>query len=160
MTTIAYKDGVLAADSLATFGSATFKETKITRLPDGTVVAIAGEGSAGNRFLEWLMGEGEEMPEQQDFAALRVTADGVLVYTGEYTTAALTTDPVAIGSGGNFAIAGMHLGMTAAEAVQLATEIDPNSGGPVCVAEYEEPEEEPEETLIWQKLKTYMTSLF
>lgn len=149
MTTICYKDGIVAADSCVSLqteagGSRKFQCEKIFRKickgKDGkkypAIVALAGESSPGMVFLDWL-GSGKEPPRQllidasADFTALILTPQG-LFEADAYCRLDKIIDPFyAIGSGAKAALGAMHAGATARAAVAIACKIDPYSAPPI-----------------------------
>jgi 20S proteasome alpha/beta subunit len=142
MTTIAYKDGVLAADSGASVGNYIIKTTKLVPLPDGGAVACAGAGPIGQGFIRWILGGRDEderpvVESGDEFSAIHMVSDGIFVYMQDTQGPTHTSDPFAIGSGCDFAIAAMHLGATAEEAVELACELDIYCSLPVLSHKYE-----------------------
>lgn len=136
MTTIAYKDGVLAADRLATAHHWTFETTKIRRLTDGRLVAGAGEFPFVLAMYGWL----EAGAVHADFPSHQRDATDwqpilVVLPDGRMQRYERTPFPMevhgpfyAAGSGRDYALMAMHLGKTAAEAVALAAEMDPATG--------------------------------
>lgn len=138
MTIIAFKDGVLAADSAFVqedmmFGTA----EKIWRRQDGTLVGGHGDAGYCEQFREWVMsgeeGEPPAGPETEDgySCGLIVRPDcsleihtprGVLPFNGPY---------YAMGSGSALAIGAMAFGATAQEAVQIAADHCCWCGGPI-----------------------------
>jgi hypothetical protein len=51
MTVIAFKDGIMAADTLAQDGQSRYRVQKIARLPDGGVAGMCGDCAAGYAAL-------------------------------------------------------------------------------------------------------------
>lgn len=139
MTTIAWRDGILAADSRATNGDWMLPgvERKIFPLPNG-VAAISGSLAEAFKLLHWVE-NGQKGPQPGGKVRVVVmTLDGsVRVYEDEYWY----DEPGpfgAYGSGFPAALGAMHAGASAAEAVRCAGLVDPNSGGPVhwvCAAD-------------------------
>ena|SRR3974390_3360906 len=148
MTTIAYKNGILAADSRSTTdseagGSRVFLCEKIFRksVPvDGklteVLLATAGESSAGMVFVDWF-GSGKESPAElfltgdADFTVLVLQPDGLYEYDA-YCRGTKILDPFyAIGSGAKAAMGAMHAGASAKRAVEIACKIDPFSAAPI-----------------------------
>jgi len=154
MTTIAYKDGVLACDSAITDGHLRIIGgglNKFFRFEDddgaGCWVACAGSLSQGLRFVQWFCGHNDELTdkEQDEMEALVLYDDG----TVELYDACLVpsvwdpTRSLAIGSGAAIAMAAMACGKTAAEAVELACEMDIYTAGPVLTGEVAAPSTPP-----------------
>lgn len=137
MTTVVYRDGVLAADSLATLGDTKLHGDykKINRI-NGHLIGVAGGVADCATFLDWCRAGGEltetKAPEGS-YQALVIDPSGKAteVECGKYLPRMNRTKFHAIGSGAPFALAAMYAGATAVEAVKIATKIDTNSGLPV-----------------------------
>lgn len=145
MTTIAYRDGVLAADSRLTYstdggGSRKHLCTKLYRktITEGrrtfeVVIATAGESSPALVFVDWY-GSGKPPPEilrdlGGDFTCLILRPDG-LYEADVYCRPDRINEPFyAIGSGSKEALAAMHCGKSAVQAVRVAAMVDPYTGG-------------------------------
>jgi ATP-dependent protease HslVU (ClpYQ) peptidase subunit len=141
MTTIAYKDGILAADSQVSAGNRICNNDfhKVQRIdsPDYGSVYIAAAGTLSHilemfDFVETLFA-GEE-PEAIKFASdqfqvVMLREDGTLL-EGILTEASTNIlwieceNPWSIGSGSDFAMGAMFAGMSAEEAVSLASRLD------------------------------------
>lgn len=134
MTTIAYRDGVMAADTLASSDGIPCRCTKLFRLDDGRVVGFAGNVEASRLFLEWLRIGGNKPSltdaDRKSFHALVMHPDG---HVDEWETdrvGVTLEDPFyAIGSGRMAALAAMHMGANAVEAIEIARLCDINTGG-------------------------------
>lgn len=134
MTTICWDGKVLAADRMATYGDFKHPVTKIWRLPDGSLVGGAGEYSFILAMVEWLGGRASEFPASQrdkdDWQPiLHITTSGK-VHIYERTPFPLRSHATqfAVGSGKQYALAAMHMGAGAVEAVEVAAHFDPNTG--------------------------------
>lgn len=146
MTTIAYRDGMVAADSRACRGQVIFSDrvTKLRRLRDGRVAAVTGEVARFAAFADWLdqpparRQSADRPPLDDDTTVIVFATDWIEVHevTGSFRLAAA---PFAVGSGMMAARAAMAAGATAERAVAIAIEIDPGSGGPVQTATVEPP---------------------
>lgn len=144
MTTIAYRDGIIAADSRLTVdhGSGTRKHTckKLFRKRVGegkkahdVIIATAGESSPGMVFVDWY-GSGKPVPDLflhlgGDFLCLVLTPDGLFEYDVYCRGELIEEEFYAVGSGGGYALAAMHCGKSAVEAVRVAARIDSFTGG-------------------------------
>lgn len=139
MTTIAYRDGVLAADSLITEnGSRWGAATKIVR--EGRILAGAsGSTALCQRFLAWVSGgRSGECPAMKDGDE---KATGVVFPGGrivvEYDTNArpirLSAPFYASGSGREFAVGAMATGADAESAVRIAAKYDLFTNGRIHV---------------------------
>jgi len=125
MTVIAWDGKTLAADKQYTNAGIRRTGTKIFRLRDG-LAAICGRASESLEMLEWLRGERkpESFPAvcRNSDDSLVVVVAGGKVYSYENTPYPMVyEDPFfAAGSGRDYAMAAMHCGKTAAEAVDIA----------------------------------------
>lgn len=145
MTTIAYKDGIIAADSRATYtteagGSRKHICTKLYRkqITEGrktfdVIIATAGESSPSLVFLDWY-GTGTPIPDVLlhhggDFTCLILRPDGLFEVDVMCRPDPIMEPFYAIGSGAKEALAAMHCGKSAIEAVRVASVYDPYTGG-------------------------------
>jgi hypothetical protein len=150
MTTIAYRDGVLASDSQETRTgeeSASLKlscqklfRVQTTRFntppgvgdPQDVIVATAGESSPGMAFVYWLQTDHDEFPEwlrESDIAILVLTQNGLYEYDGCGLGQKRTERFYAVGTGAPYAFGAMERGASASEAVAIAAMYDPYTGG-------------------------------
>jgi hypothetical protein len=145
VTTIAYRAGIIAADSRMTYttdggGSRKHLCTKLYRktITEGrrtfeAIIATAGESSPALVFVDWY-GSGKPIPEMLrdlggDFTCLILTPRG-LYEADVYCRPDQILEPFyAVGSGSKEALAAMHCGKSAREAVEIASRIDPYTGG-------------------------------
>lgn len=120
----------MAADSGVTGGGMKHRMAKLYRLPCGGMAGLAGDAAACVAFGQWLAGgQKGKRPSMKE-------VDGILVY-GDLRAYSITNawpavplePPIAAGSGGQAALAGLLLGLNAADAVELACKIDPDSFG-------------------------------
>jgi 20S proteasome alpha/beta subunit len=139
VTTIVYRDGVMAADGLSSMGGYTVGNVvKIARGADGRLGGACGDAAFMGEFLKWVAGLVSEAPK-----AVRAEDGcdiGVLVHPGgkievfEPGGAFILDAPYfAMGSGRPVALGAMHQGATAAEAVAAAVTHDTGSGGQITV---------------------------
>lgn len=143
MTTIAYKDGVLAADSMMTGGSVPFRFAtvdKIAHCNDRAVIgAAAGHYRAYPTFLEWIkdgaVGNAPQVEEEAEGVLIRACAGKapeIWLWSGGQTLIRLPDDAfVALGSGERFALGAMYAGADAIDAVRCGIFYDSASGGAV-----------------------------
>lgn len=141
MTTIAYRAGVLAADTAMTMGGTTIGEViKIARRFNGDMAGAAGDAAYNRAFLDWFEG-GEEGPAPEaksdsdcyDRAVIfRAKGKKIEVFEprGRFT---IVADYYAFGSGKSEALGAMWQGAGAEEAVRAAIDLDPHTGGDVTV---------------------------
>lgn len=150
MTTIAFKNGVIAADSRVTVtseegGARNFNTKKLFRKtvqiegkPTDVILATAGESAPGSLFVE-AWGTGKSLPEirelftysEADFSILVVTAEG-LFEVDKWCVLEPVYEPFyAIGSGSKLAMGAMEAGASAQKAVEIACKRDPYTALPV-----------------------------
>lgn len=147
MTTIAYRDGIMAADSRAYAGDRRpigFKQ-KIRRLANGGLFAATSKNPGmTDRLYRWVeeFGVEKDHPEELDVGALVIMPGGaVWYYAGHRSfTGPLTADFFTIGSGEDYAVAAMSMGATAIEAVKIAMQHDVFTAGPIQVEALDAPD--------------------
>lgn len=137
MTTIAYRDGWMVADSSATNGNEWMSgtATKLFRRDDGAVIGSSGDYCASIQLRDWFFsgmtgdgpGEGTRSLIALPNRDLIVLDDGKpakinFVVPGAY----------AIGSGWPVAAAAMLAGADAYRAVEIVCQLDPYSRAPLC----------------------------
>lgn len=139
MTTIAYRKGVMAADSQASWDSGikTCTMKKLSRLR-GHLIGIAGAVHTAGIFLRWFENGAtgdldlKGLDAEEDFIAMVVTpAQEIYTMTRLLTPVLEQAEFFAIGSGAAPAMAAMKMGGSAKRAVEVACEIDLFTGGPV-----------------------------
>lgn len=134
MTTIAFKGGVMAADTRTTAGTTIVpgRATKVLKLHDGSL--IGGAGNADECYLlAKAVEHGYPTPELEHCEALHVRTDGSLwEYQGK-TWVKVNSEFYAIGTGWVPACVAMRFGADARTAVQTAMEFDSHTGGDVDV---------------------------
>lgn len=139
MTTIAYRDGEMAADGRMIQGYAIVSSdcVKIYRRDrDGALAGSAGGTVYAEKFRRWFLEAGEDTPPPEAGETDRgiiafkngvirlYEADGSFVLTDKFT---------AIGSGKEFALGAMEAGADALSAVEIAARRDPGTGGSLIV---------------------------
>lgn len=145
MTTIAYRDGVIAADTMeVTSNSIIGVATKIARRDDGCLAGAAGDAVYSRAFLQWFEG-GEKGNVPEGFSEDGYIDRGVIfrpngiieVYEprGMFET---TAPYYAIGSGRPEALGAMFVGADPEAAVRAAIAHDVHTGGEVIVLRSEE----------------------
>lgn len=133
MTIIAWDGKTLAADRQSTSNNMRRTTCKIYRVSDG-LIAITGSGCHGVALLDWFRGERDPLawPKESGEIAniIHVTRQGVFVYAGDLPAFGepVLDSFVAFGSGRDYAMTAMHLGKTAAEAVEIACLFDVSCG--------------------------------
>src|SRR5690242_20657946 len=150
MTTIAYKNGVIAADSRVTVeseggGARNFDTKKLFRKtvqidgqPTDVILATAGESAPGSLFVE-AWGTGKSLAEirelfaysEPDFTILVVSPKGLFEVDRWCVLEPVYEPFYAIGSGSKIAMGAMEAGASAQKAVEIACKRDPFTALPV-----------------------------
>ena len=133
MTTIAAKasTGEIAADSMVS-GDDSFYLVEKLRRGENSIYGACGDWEKIVSFYQAL--ESKSSPDSDtDVTVLELRSDGIWIYESTIIPAKIKNDFWAIGTGANFAIAAMHLGLTPAEAVKLACLYDTSSHEPIDV---------------------------
>lgn len=140
MTTIAYKDGYLAADSFVAFQAMRFGE--INKIHETKDYWLAGAGTLAVilEFKKYL--EGEEYSkeilsnkeEQTDFILISKKNKKVYICSSCFPTLqSIKAEYYSIGSGCHFAYGAMAAGKSAKEAVKIAAKFDRDTNDKVKV---------------------------
>lgn len=144
MTTIAIRDGVMAADSQVTTvtlhvvgeethasGAHLYDTTKLHRFGPHAW-GLCGNALDVERFREWLNSAMEgDCPLSEDSTVLFAMDDGTLVLFEAQETLRIETPYYAIGSGHKYAMGAMAAGASAKRAVKAAKRHDCATGGKV-----------------------------
>lgn len=141
MTVIAYRDGVLAGDTLISGGSSGTRYGQFTKIVKhhGHLMGFAGAAAAMTKLRSILLavpadkfGPDMDLDFDGDVGCLLVTPDGTAYfYEGESTPGFFTvTAPFfALGSGEQIALGAMAAGASAPEAVRIAIDLSSGCGG-------------------------------
>ena len=137
MTTVAWDGKTLATDSQQT---TTFIMTagveKLMRIPDGPAFASCGKYSDRVSLARWLSGASPEKPKiEEGFLAVVIDGGEAILYDNNLVPMEIRP-PFACGSGQEFAMGAMLAGADARQAVKIAIELDPNSGGDVQAIDF------------------------
>lgn len=138
MTTVAFRDGVMAADSACHDGSTfTHRLQKIHRMPNGALAAFAGDVEQAMALFDWLKGgQRGRKPKSRDVSVLYVTPQRkILHYNGGRKAHVIAEPFYCIGSGADIAFGAMFAGADAKTAVRAAIKRDAFSRGPVTSKE-------------------------
>ena len=132
MTTIAAKasTGEIAADSMVS-GDDSFYLVEKLRRGKNSIYGACGDWDKCLKMLQVLSESGGDLDSDMDVTVLEIRNDGLWIYEGTIIPARIKNDFWAIGTGSGYAIAGMHLGLSPAEAVKLACLYDTSSHEPV-----------------------------
>lgn len=144
MTTICFRDGIMAADSRAYGGHSTpigFKCKLYTNRHGSWIGVSTNCPGLSEQIGRWF--EDDKNPDwepplggEDSLDMLEVTRDGqVFIYSNSTKPAGpLEGDYFAVGSGANFAYGALVVGAGAAEAVSVAARCDPWTGGEIHTA--------------------------
>lgn len=138
MTTIAYRNGCIAADS-ASFAGWSRNGTcrKIARNAAGDLAGVCGSATYMGEFLRWFEGNEDGPPPEARVedggadAALIIRRDGQATQFEKGGSFNLSGDWFALGSGGPEARGALQVGAEAIQAVQAAIVLDAFTDGPV-----------------------------
>jgi ATP-dependent protease HslVU (ClpYQ) peptidase subunit len=141
MTTIAYRDGVLAGDTLLSYGPTQMPGhfRKVHKLGNGALYGFAGSAEVGEIMRRRLINIGQNDGILEDatdlkgepFEAILVQPDGETFFFENRTWCRLEFPYVAMGSGKEHAMGAMHVGASAKQAVKAAITLDSATGGKV-----------------------------
>lgn len=137
MTTIAIRDGIIAADTQETVGGfRLISSPKILHLPNGNVLAAAGESAKIEQAIRFFSDDWntnlDKAPDfKKSFEAILVSKGRVYFCTASCIPVPLGNPIYAIGHGWQLAMAAMQLGMSAEDAVKFASELDVFTNGEV-----------------------------
>ena len=149
MTTIAYKAGIMAADTraYAGFNTPLGHKHKIRRCADGTLIGCStNQVGLGEAVLSWYEGGADpdrapKAASEVKFTLLAVKSNGEAFYGYDsfFLSGPITAECFAIGSGEGVAHGAMRAGASAVRAIEIASEIDVWTGLPVDVITHEAP---------------------
>jgi hypothetical protein len=134
MTCIAWDGKTLAADKRTNSSGIALTTCKVHLTPDGLLVAGAGDTHVICEMHGWFDGgrDPEKFPTSQkgdNFADFLCIDKGrILIYGKSPTPFEVLDEKAAIGSGRDFALAAMHLGKSAPEAVAVACHFSTSCG--------------------------------
>lgn len=164
MTTIAYRAGVMAADSRAYGGSKLpiGEKCKIKRLDNGTLIGVTSTiVGASSAVMAWYEAGCPAKPEvdlPESFSLLVVEHERKAFYAENkpLLSGPLHADFFAIGSGEEYALGALAFGANAVQAVAMACKLDVWSELPVYATSHsgEVPKikvDLPPESFIWAK---------
>lgn len=137
MTTITYRDGVMAADTLVTSGNCRLGAHRKIGGRNGLLWGGCGDAAWCKRFRDWvatgLRGKLTKPPNERTGGMIVLPDDKILmVHASGYEL----RDGLAFwadGSGADYALGAMQMGATADEAVRAAMAWDRATGGDVMV---------------------------
>jgi len=141
ISTIAYRDGVIASDSLVMCGHIRAGYTKkITKTSEGYLLGAAGSLADLNKFFDvFEANQSEDIVFSKDmdfdnFEGMIVTPKGkVYIVENSGYPFHIEADYYAVGSGTELAKGAMAMGASSVDAVKVAIELSNESGGKVNV---------------------------
>lgn len=142
MSTVVFRDGVMAADSRAYSGGRPWigSKHKISKFSDGGLIGVTTtQPGLSEAFVRWMGNgriEGPGKPEIREgcgFSAILVLPDmTVLMFEESFDPIGPLEAPYfAIGSGRETALGALYMGATAEEAISAAICMDVWSEGPI-----------------------------
>lgn len=134
MTTIAYRDGLVSADTglSSSTGSRVGFTSKIAKGPDGAIGGACGSAVYGEAFLGWVRsGRYGAPPTADDDTGIVVDPSGRVTVYQKGGTLQMRGPYFAIGSGTGEALGAMHAGASAEGAVHAAVAHDDGTFGDV-----------------------------
>ena len=141
MTTIATDGKSMAGDGKSqTRGTVcSLNSVKVHRMRDGGLFAACGSSGWGDKLQAWYEdGQSGSPPTGEDgdgFILLRL--DGSIWQGGQDGLAVQIEAPFAIGSGMDLAIGAMDQGASPEQAVAIAAQRDPGTGGTITILHLE-----------------------
>lgn len=144
MTTIAWDGKTLAADRMMSDGCFKAEKTKITESFIG-LLGASGDARYCDAAMRWVINGDKDVPfpksddKDETVYVMHVHRNGKLdVYYNGPEPVRVESKFYALGSGRDFALAAMHLGCRACEAIKLASSLDINTGMGVDTLNLEE----------------------
>lgn len=148
MTTIAYRNGVMASDSGVWVGDCNYPwARKVARGKDGTLYGVAGNAAQAHAFLD-AVDEGQELPKavedkqgNSSFSVLvaRPGAKGVEIIRWDGVEKYPGAEYFALGAGACCALGAMYCGASAEQAITAAIAHAEGAVGPVQAMRAEPP---------------------
>jgi hypothetical protein len=127
------KTGVMVCDTKCTSDTEWFPMTKVFRVGD-ELIGLAGNVREATSWLRWYAeGKKSARPRGDGFAALILRKDGLFAVSSDGFEMLIERGFYGIGSGGGIAVGAFMAGAAAKKAVEIACNIDANSGGDVLV---------------------------
>lgn len=132
MSTIAYRNGILAADTQVTHNDTiVFGMNKLYQLKCGSWFGFTGRGDQLHVWQEWVEAGMPPTAVELDVSILLVRRKQLWLFGGCLPPMRVKEPYHAVGSGAVFALAAMDAGADAVQAVRIACKRDIYSGGKV-----------------------------
>lgn len=137
MTTIAYRNGVIAGDSMVGSGGLILGAArKVVRGPNGELAGACGEACDAAAALTWVeSGMVTPAPALLEGTELMIAMpDGAMLFLDrDRPLYPISAEFFALGSGPHIAMGAMAAGASAEDAVRIACVYDKHTGGEVVV---------------------------
>jgi 20S proteasome alpha/beta subunit len=131
MTTIAYREGILAGDTRVAYGQDVLDDmVKVHVLPDGSLFGGAGDVEDIKR-LQKAMENGDDEPVLKNISAIMIKPNGQVWNYERSVWVRLRGQYFAIGSGAIAALSAMDAGADAIKAIKIAIRRNTGTGGRV-----------------------------
>lgn len=144
MTTVAYRDGVMAGDSGNLFSNVMYRSAvKVARGPNGSLHGVTGNAGDAGQYIAWVLaGMNGDPPKPEPtnreegrsaFIALVVPPTGNIVrlWTAYGWEDHHNVPFMAVGAGAEMAIGAMAAGATAEQAVAICAEHSTYASHPI-----------------------------
>lgn len=136
MTTIAYRDGVLASDTRSIRGDTIDPDhmDKIFQSKDGRLFAVTGDKAETETLVNWLRNpkrKGERPQLNENSRVIEINKTRMTIYEGRGEFTKRLSKFNSWGSGCQAALGAMEHGASACEAVKTAMKYDYGTGGKV-----------------------------
>lgn len=135
MTAIAYRDGVMAADTLVSAGTSVTGQMIKVRKIKGWLAGASGNAASMAQFFKWVEdGMDADVAKVENFSGLLVNPKGkVFQVEDELFPYEVVSEFHATGSAHEFLKGAMAMGASPEQAVELAKEHDTGCGGDTTV---------------------------
>lgn len=136
MTTIAYRDDVLCADTQVTWGSTVDGYTQKVFAKGPLLYALTGNGAVAHLFRDWIESGAKYNPPQlgdgdNSASGFIFPGDDLILHFHSGHVCSLRLPFYAAGSGADLALGAMAMGATAYEAIMVAKRFDIHTGGAI-----------------------------
>lgn len=134
MTTVAYDGTSVSVDSQITNGNTKQRTNKVIRLKGGALLFPAGKLNDAFTVKRWwdrTGGEGDPPAVTEGFGAILIHKGQAYMLADGAELLPIREKFCAIGSGRDFALACMDLGLSAEQGVKMACKYDAYSSGPI-----------------------------
>lgn len=134
MTTIAFRDGVMAADTqISGEGLRQGHLVKVGRNREGHLIGACGPASYITRLLNWFQQENGQFEKKDGDGEAIIARPQHVEFLDIHGTHILEADYFATGSGFQLALGAMAHGASAEDAVRAAMKHDSSTGGRITV---------------------------